>query len=81
MKRLCKLPMSISESPWVNVVWNPNTRRMMNANQSVAEALFLYMVGHRPRTSRINLSERYRELLGQREGTNPLGDVQVNGLR
>ena len=73
VKGLCKLPMSISGSPWVNVVWNPNTRRMINDNQPVAEALFLHMVGHKPRTSRMDLSKRYRELLG-----NPDRDLLQN---
>ena len=27
VKSLCKLPMSLSGSPWVHAVWNPNTRR------------------------------------------------------
>ena len=78
---LCKLPMSISESPWVNVVWNPNTRRMINDNQPVAEALFLHMVGHKPRSSRMDLSKRYRELLGFPEGSDPLQDVPVSVLQ
>ena len=81
VKSLCKLPMSLSGSPWVNVVWNPNTRRMNNDSQSLAEALFLHMVGHRPRSSRMDLSKRYRELLGFPEGTDPLQDVQVSVLQ
>ena len=80
VKGLCRLPMSISESPWVNVVWNPNTHRMMNDNQSVAVALFLHMVGHKPHSTRINLPTRYRELLGLPAGTDPLSDVQVSVL-
>ena len=80
VKTLCKLPMSISASPWVHVVWNPSTRRMMNDNKSVAEALFLHMVGHRPRSSRMDLPKGYRELLGIPDG-NPLQDVQVNVLQ
>ncbi len=80
-KRLCKLPMSLSGSPWVHAVWNPSTRRMNNDSQPVVEALFLHMVGHKPRTSRMDLSKRYRELLGQPEGTDPLREVQVNSLQ
>ena len=80
VKGLCRLPMSISESPWVKVVWNPNTHRMMNDNQSAAVALFLHMVGHKPHSTRINLPRRYRELLGLPAGTDPLSDVQVSVL-
>ncbi len=81
VKSLCKLPMSLSGSPWVHAVWNPYTRRMNNDSQPVAEALFLHMVGHKPRTSRMDLSKRYRELLGLPVETNPLQDVQVSVLQ
>ena len=80
VKGLCKVPMLISQVPWVNVVWNPNVRRMMNDNQSVAEALFLHMVGHRPRSNRMNLPSRYSELLGK-AGGDELRQVPVLGLR
>ena len=74
---LCNVPMSLSASPWVHTVWNPNTRRMIN-DQPIAQALFLHMVGHKPR---IDLSKRYREALGMREeDRNPLQDVPVNVL-
>ena len=81
VRNLCQLPMSLSESPWVHAVWNPNTRRMHNDSQPVVEALFLHMVGHQPRSTRMNLSRRYRELLGLPEGSNPLEDVQVKELQ
>jgi DNA sulfur modification protein DndB len=81
VEALCSLPMSLAESPWVNVVWNPNTRRMNNDSQSVAEALFLHMVGHEPRSKRLNLAKRYRELLGLPEEDDPIKDVPVYGLR
>ena len=80
VRSLCKLPMSMSESPWMNVVWNPNTRRMMNDNQPVAVALFLHMVGHKPQSARMDLRRKYRELLGLPPGTDPLQSVQVNVL-
>lgn len=77
---LCNLPMSLSESPWVNVVWNPNTHRMNNDSQSVTEALFLHMVGQKPRSTRMDLAKRYRELLGLPEGHDPIKDVPVHEL-
>ena len=81
VESLCQLPMDISELPWEHVVWNPNTRSMITANRAVAEAMFLYMVGHKPRSSRMDLPKRYRELLGLSEGTDPLQDVQVKVLQ
>ena len=80
VKNLCKLAMSMFGPPWVNVVWNPNTRRMNNDSQTLVEALFLHMVGHTPRTSRMDLSKRYRELLGNPDG-DPLQDVPVHKLQ
>lgn len=81
VKTLCSLPMFLSGSPWIHAVWNPNTRRMNNDSQPVVEALFLHMVGHKPRSSRMDLPKRYRELLGLPEGTDPLREVQVNSLQ
>ena len=81
VESLCQLPMDISELPWEHVVWNPNTRSMITANRAVAEAIFLYMVGHKPRSPRMGLPKRYRELLGLSEGTDPLQDVQVKVLQ
>ena len=78
---LCQLPMDISALPWEHVVWNPNTRSMITANRAVAEALFLHMVGHKPRSSRMDLPKRFRELRGLSEGTDPLQDVQVKVLQ
>lgn len=76
VKTLCKLPMSLSTSPWVHVVWNPNTRNMIN-DQPIAQALFLHMVGHKPGSTRMKLRQRYRESLGLPEGADPLDDVPV----
>ena len=53
---------------------------MNNDSQPIAEALFLHMLGHNPRSSRMDLPKRYRELLGLPEGANPLQDVQVRDL-
>ena len=80
VKNLCALPMSMSGPPWVNVVWNPNTRRMNNDSQPLVEALLLHMVGQKPRSPRMDLSKRYRELLGNPDG-DPLQDVPVRVLR
>ena len=77
---LCQLPMDISEFPWEHIVWNPNTHNMITANKAVAEALFLHMVGHKPRSSRMDLAKRFRELQGLPEGSDPLQNVPVSVL-
>ena len=74
VKGLCQLPTEISQSPWVQVLWNPTLDSMITANKAVAEALFLHMVGYRPRSARYDLGKRYSELLGNPTG-NPLQEV------
>ena len=82
VESLCRLSTEISNQPWEHILWNPFTGKMVTVSRrTVAEALFLHMVGHKPRSSRMDLSERYRELLGRPEGTDPLQDVQINVLQ
>ena len=80
VKSLCQMPAEISQSPWVQVLWNPTLESMITANKPVAEALFLYMVGHSPRSTRYDLRKRYSELLGDPTG-DALQDVQIYDLR
>ena len=76
---LCRLPTEISKPPWENVVWDPRSGGMITANKTVAEALFLHMVGQQPRTLSYPLGDRYKDLLGDPTG-NPLAQVPVYGL-
>ncbi len=76
---LCRLPTEISMPPWENVVWNPRSLGMITAHRTVAEAMFLHMVGQEPRTRGYPLSRRYKELLGDPTG-DPLQGVPVYGL-
>ena len=82
IESLCRLPTEISSQPWEHIIWNPVTSKMITVGRrSVAEALFLHMVGHKPRSSRMDLSQRYREFLGFPEGTDPLLDVPVSVMQ
>ena len=76
VRSLCQLPMEISDIPWQHVVWNPNTSRMINGNKTMAEALFLYMLGQEPRTASYDLASKYRELHGD-SLTDPFEKVGV----
>ena len=76
---LCRLPMEISELPWEHIVWNPSTGAMVTSNKTVAEALYLYMVGNEPRTKDYPLRGKYKELLGNPSG-DPLQQVTVYGI-
>ena len=80
IKSLCRLPTEISEPPWEHILWNPVTGKMSTVNRRpVAEALYLHMVGHQPRTKRYPLNAKYSELLGQ-PGGEELKQVPVYGL-
>ena len=69
IQSLCRLPTEISEPPWEHVLWDPLAGRMTTVNRRpVAEALYLHMVGHQPRTSRYQLNVRYSELVGKPVG-------------
>ena len=63
VRNLCTLPRQISQPPWSYVLWNPNTRRMINSNNTVAEALFLHMLGENPRSAGYDLRGKYDNLL------------------
>ena len=76
---LCGLPMDISEPPWRYVLWNPNTRRMINSNRTVAEALLLHMLGEGPRSARYDLRTRFNDLLREYPEFN-LHSVPIVGL-
>ena len=79
VRSLCQLPMEISDIPWRHVVWNPNTSRMINGNKTMAEALFLYMLGQEPRTASYDVASKYRELHGD-SLTDPFEKIGVGEL-
>ena len=76
---LCQAPMQLSEPPWLQVMWNPNTKRMINANKPLAEALFLHMVDEPPRSRRFDLRENYQRVYGL--DLAPLDDLPVHPIR
>ena len=80
IKSLCRLPTEISEQPWEHILWDPFAARMSTVNRRpVAEALYLHMVGHEPRTKTYSLNDRYSELVGK-PGGEDLKQVPVYGL-
>lgn len=89
VRSLCQLPMEISDTPWKNVVWNPNTGRIINSNKTMAEALFLHMLGQEPRTATYELAPKYRELFDDPDNrdlsdapyVDPFEEIPVYGLR
>ena len=79
IRSLCGLPMSISDSPWREVVWNPNTRRIISVNKAMTEALLLHMLGQRPRSSSYDLKSKYNQLHGA-SASNPFGNVPTYSI-
>jgi DNA sulfur modification protein DndB len=80
ISRLCDLPMELAEIPWRLVLWDPNTKSMVNRNKTLAEALFLYMLGEEPRTTGYDVGGKYRELHGEAEG-DPVGLIPIRSIR
>ena len=79
VRSLCQLPTEISKSPWEYVVWNPSKCGMISKNNTVAEALFLHMVGEEPRTSGYRLGHNYKQLLVN-PSEDPLQEVPIYAL-
>ena len=80
IRSLCQVPTEISDPPWEHVLWNPATRSIMpTQNRTVAEGLYLYMMGQQPRAKNYDLNKRYNELLGSSNG-DELQKVLVRGL-
>lgn len=76
---LCLAPMELSRPPWLHVMWNPITNRMVNSYRVLAEALFLHMVGARPRTTGYDVIGKYRELHGETDA--PVELIPVTRIR
>ena len=76
---LCKAPMELSQPPWVRVLWNPTTLRMINSYRTLGEALFLHMVGEPPRSKSYDLEGKYQALYGPEEES-PFNDIPVSPL-
>lgn len=64
--RLAKVQLDLDKDPWVNVLWNPHTKRMAETkNAKLASNLFLRFVGEKPHPKGFNTLKKYREVIGQ----------------
>ena len=79
IEHLAKAPMELSQPPWRQVLWDPNTRRMINSYRTVAGNLFLHMVGQVPKSRPAEFYKRYKEL--DIEEKAPMAHLPVNPLR
>lgn len=70
---LSQAPMSLSNEPWIGVLWDPHTNRINRSVRKLfAEGILLYFVGQQPRRpSRRNLLDDYRAYLGDQDAKLP----------
>ena len=80
VSHLCLAPMELSRPPWVNVMWNPTSGRMINSYRTLGEALFLHMVGQPPRSKNYDLEVKYQAVYGTEEKA-PYEELPVFSLR
>lgn len=72
LRNATRVPMSLTEEPWVGLLWDPTNRRMIvrSENQRVAQRILYYGLGGK--LSRFNSSTRQlREELAGLLGTHP----------
>lgn len=69
---LAKVPMQLSEPPWLNVLWDPRKKKIIrNFGQQYLEGILLYMVGQEPRRKNLDLLQQYRAYVGDDNATLP----------
>ena len=65
---LSQTPLDLSSHPWVGILWNPIANKVIWGNDTLAQNLFLYMVGQelpsKTKNTSYNLIEEYRKALG-----------------
>lgn len=62
---LSKVPMSLQEPPWLNILWDPRKETIIrNFGPAHLEGILLYMVGQEPRRRNLNLLQKYRTYVG-----------------
>jgi DNA sulfur modification protein DndB len=66
---LSKLPLELEKRPWRHVLWNPDQEKVINSNNTLAQNLFLYMLGQEPLPKKYDVEEKYKKALGDNEGS------------
>jgi DNA sulfur modification protein DndB len=61
VKKLSNTTLSLNSRPWVGVLWNAVGKRVINRNGTLAQNLFLHMVGEQPFPPRYALLKEYRK--------------------
>lgn len=68
VKALSKAPLDLDSAPWSGVLWNPIAKKVIWGNDTLAQNLFLYMLGQdlpqKSKSEPYDLVEEYRKALG-----------------
>ena len=63
---LTRVPLQLGEAPWLNVLWNPNTKRMAETkNALLAKNIFLHSISEPPDPPNFDILSNYRNVTGQ----------------
>lgn len=63
---LTRVPLQLGEAPWLNVLWNPNTKRMAETkNALLAKNIFLHSISEPPDPPNFDILGNYRNVMGQ----------------
>jgi DNA sulfur modification protein DndB len=72
---LSRTPLDLRSDPWPGILWNPIANKVIWGNDTLAQNLFLYMVGQelppKSKNSPYNIAEEYRKALGD-----PMADIE-----
>ena len=70
IKLAAKLPRELSKAPYKGLMWDTNTKRILNSHKVTLREILLYMVGV-SKLSDIDLLERYRKEIGNERAKLP----------
>ena len=63
---LTRVPLELGEAPWLNVLWNPNTKRMAETkNALLAKNILLHAISEAPDPANFDILSQYRNVTGQ----------------
>jgi DNA sulfur modification protein DndB len=69
VRRLSKVPLDLNDKVWLNVIWKPIGKKIINSNEKLAQNLFLYLVDEKPHPTSYKVLEAYRKALGDQTVT------------
>lgn len=62
--RLSRVPLQLTDEPWVGILWNDSTNTMILKNKRLVVNLFLHLIGEQPTPRTFDVLGNYRKALG-----------------